>query len=85
MWAANNITHANMLFYPVQWYNKPTKTKNHTELSFVTWFWRKSNCHFEILKFEIANIRIIEGSDNGNSDNWGSTIFSSTLPFKNLC
>ena len=63
-------------------YNKPKMSKNHTEISFITWFCRKSNCDFGILKFEIASIQITEGSDNGDSNNWGSTVFSSTLPFK---
>ena len=69
------ISHILMLFYPcsVLWYNKPNKPKNHIGISFITWYCRKSNwlCDFKIWN----SIQITEGSDNGDSNYQGSTVF----------
>ena len=55
-------------------YNKPSKAKNHTDISFITWFCRKSN---RLWDFKIQNgIWVTEGSDNGDSDYQGSTVFT---------
>ena len=52
---------------------KPNKSKNHTDISFITQFCRKSIVFWD---FKIKNsVRIIEGSDNGDSDNRGSTVY----------
>ena len=51
--------------------NKPNKSKNHTSIPFITWFRRKSNC-FQYFKIR-NSVWIIEGLDNGDSDNWGPT------------
>ena len=51
-----------------------TSLKNHTNVPFITWFCRKLNC---LLGFQIQNhIQIIEGSDNGISDNWDLTVLA---------
>ena len=56
------------------WYNKP---KNHTDVLFITWLWRKSR---HLLGFQNQNsIRITEGSDNGDSDNGDSDNQGSTV------
>ena len=48
---------------------KPNKSKNHTDISFITQFCRKSIVFWD---FKIKNsVRITEGSDNGDSDNRG--------------
>ena len=74
MWAAYNIAHANMLFHPL-YYDIVSLTSLkiieafHSLLDFAEnqgVFW----------DFKIQNsVRITEGSDNGDSDNQGSTIF----------
>ena len=73
MWAVDNIAHANMLFYPL-YYDIINLTSLkitqvfHLLLGFVEnqiVFW----------DFKIRNsIRITEGSDNGDLDNWGTTV-----------
>ena len=65
----------------VLWYNKPKVPKNHTGISFITWFCRKSN---QLWDFKIWNsIWITKGldnrdSDNKDSDNRGSTVYVDT-------
>ena len=73
VWAADNIAHANVLFYPLHYdISNLTSLKItqvfHLLLGFVenqTVFW----------DFKIQNsVRITEGSDNRDSDNQGSTV-----------
>ena len=68
-----NIASATMPFLSnVLWYNKLNKSRNHTSITFITCFCRNSNC---VLGFNIQNgVQIIEGSDNGDSDNQGPTV-----------
>ena len=68
-----------ILFYQLYYdnNNKPSKSKNHTGISFVTWFCRESN---HLLGIKIQNsVRITEGSDNGDLDSWGSTVYHNTV------
>ena len=56
----------------VLWYNKPNKSKNHTSILFIIWLCRNWTVFWD---FYIHNsIRITEDLDNGDSDNWGSTV-----------
>ena len=71
---ADNIAHANMLFYPL-YYDIISITSliitqafhlllGFAENSIVSWYFKIQN-----------SVRITEGSDNGDSDNRGSTVF----------
>ena len=57
--------------FTVLWYSKPNKSKNYTGISFIIWFCWKSK-DFKIQ----SSVRITEGLDNGDSDNWGPTVLS---------
>ena len=74
MWAADNIAHANRLFYPL-YYEIISLTSLkiirafHLLLGFagnsiVSWYFKIRN-----------SVRISEGSDNGDSDNRGPTVY----------
>ena len=75
VWAAYNITHANMLFYPLSYDIISLKSLKITqafhllldfaENSIVSWYFKIHN-----------SVWITQGSDNGDSDNRGSTIYT---------
>ena len=70
---ANNVADANMLFFPPYCDIINVASKNHTDISFITWFCRKSNYFWD---FKNKNsVRITEGLDNGDSDNRGPTVY----------
>ena len=73
MWTSNNIARANMLFYPL-YYDIISLTSLkitqafHLLLGFaenpiISWYFKIQN-----------SVQITEGSDNGDSDNRGSTV-----------
>ena len=61
----------------VLWYNKPNKSKNHTRHSIYYLVVQKIELSFGIsTDFYIHNsVQITKDSDNGSSDNRGSTVF----------
>ena len=68
----DNIAHANILFYPLYYIISLTGLKivqafhlllDFAENSIVSWYFKIQ-----------SSIRITEGSDNGDSDNQGSTV-----------
>ena len=63
-----------MLFYPLHYdIIRLNKSKNHTGISFITWF---AENQIVLWDFKIRDsIQITEGSDNGDSDNQGSTVY----------
>ena len=70
MWTDDNIANTNMLFYPLYYDIISLISLKITQVFHL--FSRKSNC---ILCFKIQNsIWITKVSDNGNSDNQGSTV-----------
>ena len=77
MWAADNITYTNMLFYPL-YYDISSLTSlkithHDTCISYIAWFCRKQAIYWD---FKIRNsVRITKGLDNRVSDNQGSTVF----------
>ena len=73
MWAADNIAHANMLFYPLYCdVISPTSLKITQALHLLLDFAENQIVFWD---FKIRNsIQITEGSDNGDSDNRGSTV-----------
>ena len=75
MWAADNIAHANMLLYYdiISLLSLKITQAFHLFLSFAENQGVFSN-------FKIQNsIRITKGSDNGDSDNRGSTVYIYTV------
>ena len=72
MWAADNIAHANMLFYPLYY-----DISSLTSLKIAQVFHLLLGCAGNQViyrDFKIQNsVRITEGSDNRDSDNRGST------------
>ena len=81
MWVADNIAHANMLFYPLYYdisslISLKLTQPFHLLLGFaenqaIYWDYKNRN-----------SIRITEGSDNRDSDNRGSTVLTfGTLTF----
>ena len=76
MWAADNITHANMLFYPL-YYDIISLTSLKITQAFHLLLVFAEN-QGVLWDFKIQNsVRITEGSDNRDSDNQGSTVLPS--------
>ena len=71
MWAADNIVHANMLFYPL-YYDIISLTSLKITQAFHLLLGFAENQR--ILKFE--SVRITKGSDNGDLDNRGPTVYA---------
>ena len=66
---ADNIVHSNMLFYPLYYGIISLKSLKITQAFHLLLGFAKNQ---RILKFE--SVRITEGSDNEDSDNWGPTV-----------
>ena len=72
-WAADNIIHANMAFYPL-YYDIISLTSLKITQAFHLWLDFAENQGI-FLDFKIQNsIQITEGSKNGDSDNRGPTV-----------
>ena len=77
MWAADNIVHANRLFYPL-YYDIISLISLKITQAFHLLLGYAEN-QIVLWNFKIRNsIRITEGSDNGDSDNQGPTIYICT-------
>ena len=80
---ADNIAHANMLFYPL-YYDILSLTSLKIKLAFHLLLDFAEN-QGVFSDFKIQNsIRINEGSDNGDSDNRGPTVLSILMLFTHL-
>ena len=81
MWAADNITHANILFYPLYYDIISLASLKITQVFHLFLVFAENQVVFR--DFIIRNsIRITEGSDNGDSDNRGPTVFQLCLVAK---
>ena len=74
MWAANNIAHANMLFYPLYYDISSIISLTITQaFHLLLGFVENQAIYWD---FKIRNsVWITEGSDNRDSDNQGSTVY----------
>ena len=70
MWAPDDIVHANMLFYPLYYDIISVKSLKITQAFHLLLDYAENQGGFKIQN----SIRITEGSDNGDSDNQGSTV-----------
>ena len=74
MWAAYNIAHANMFFYPLYYDIISLKSLKITQAFHLLLGFAENQGVF--WDFKIQNsIWITEGSDNGDSDNRDSTVY----------
>ena len=73
MWAANNIAHTNMLFYLLYYDIISLTSLKITQAFHLLLGFAENQIVFWDFKIR-NNIRRTEGSDNGNSDNQGSTV-----------
>ena len=73
MWAVDIITCTNMLFYPLYYDIINLTNLKITQAFHLLLDFAENQITFWDLKIR-NNIWIIEGSDNGNSDNRGSTV-----------
>ena len=74
MWAIDNITHANMLFYPL-YYDIVSLTSLKIIQAFHLLLDFAENQGI-FLDIKIHNtVQMTEGLDNGNSNNQGSTVY----------
>ena len=77
MWAADNIAHANTLFYPLYYDIISLTSLKITQAFHLLVVFAENQVIFR--DFTIRNsIRITEGSDNGDSDNRGPTVYTYT-------
>ena len=73
MWAADNIAHTNMLLYPLYYNIISLRSLKITQAFHLLLGFAENQGVF--WDFKIQNsVRITKGSDNGDSDNPGSTV-----------
>ena len=84
MWAADNITRGNMLFYPLYYDIISLISLKITQAFYFSLGFPENQGVFWGFKTEIS-IRITEGSDNGDSDNRSSTVLGCIIKNDALC
>ena len=83
MWAADNIVHANMLFYPLYYDIINLRSLKITQEFHLLLGYAEND--IVIWDFRIRNsVRITKVSDNGDSDNWGPTVHCYQVDILNI-
>ena len=80
MWAVDNIAHANMLFYQLYYDIKSLTTVKIIQAFHLLLGFAENQGVFKDFKIQ-NSVQITEGSDNGDSDNQGSTVHVSSCNY----